>query len=154
MIEALRLFARIRVGEPAKYKVERWDWKDSHVEEIVASASLIMIGQAAVRAAVEPYPRRTRLTFCQGARVSPEIALVMAIRGSVAKPHQPSPEAGRPRWALKPTGGPPAAKCVAALPRYPLDAWWPLADARDSDTIKEMGGERLGRWWRRHTAEV
>ena len=29
--------------------------------------------------------------------------------------------------------------------------------ARDSDAIKEMGGERLGRWWRRrgrHTAEA
>jgi hypothetical protein len=59
----------MRVGEPAKYKVERWDWKDSHVEEIVASASLIMIGQAAFHAAVEQYPR-TRLTLRQGARVT------------------------------------------------------------------------------------
>ena len=40
-------------GEPAKYKVERWDGKDSHVEEIVASASLVMIGQAAFYAAIE-----------------------------------------------------------------------------------------------------
>jgi hypothetical protein len=52
VIEALRLYARMRAGEPAKYKVERWDGKDSHVEEIVASASLMMIGHAAV----EQYP--------------------------------------------------------------------------------------------------
>jgi hypothetical protein len=66
IIEALRLYARMHVGEPASYKVERWDWKDSHVEEIVASASLIMIGHAAFHAAVEQYPR-TRLTLRQGA---------------------------------------------------------------------------------------
>jgi len=47
----------MHVGEPANYKVERWDWKDSHVEEIVASAGLIMIGHAAFHAAVEQYPR-------------------------------------------------------------------------------------------------
>jgi hypothetical protein len=52
--------ARMQVGEPANYKVERWDWKD--VEEIVSSASLIMIGQAAFHAAVEQYPG-TRLTL-------------------------------------------------------------------------------------------
>jgi hypothetical protein len=69
VIEALRLFARMHVGEPAKYKVEKWDWKDSHVEEIVASASLIMIGRAAFHAAVEQYPR-TRLTLRAMARVS------------------------------------------------------------------------------------
>jgi hypothetical protein len=51
LIDALRLFARMHVGEPAAYKVERWDWKDSHVEEIVASASLILIAQAAFHAA-------------------------------------------------------------------------------------------------------
>ena len=68
VIEGLRLYARMNVGEPASYKVERWDWKDEHVEEIVASASLIMIGQAAFRAAVEQYPR-SRLTLRQGARV-------------------------------------------------------------------------------------
>ena len=56
IIEALRLYARAHVGEPASYKVERWDWTDSHVEEIVASSSLIMIGQAAFHAAVEQSP--------------------------------------------------------------------------------------------------
>jgi hypothetical protein len=66
VIEALRLFARMHVGEPAKYKVEKWDWKDLHVEEIVASASLIMIGRAAFHATVEQYPR-TRLTLRHGA---------------------------------------------------------------------------------------
>jgi hypothetical protein len=68
VIEALRLYARMQVGEPAKYKVERWGWKDSHVEEIVASASLIMIGHAAFHAAVEQYLGAS-LTLRQGARV-------------------------------------------------------------------------------------
>jgi hypothetical protein len=74
VIEALRLYARMHAGEPAKYKVERWDGKDSHVEEIVASANLVMIGHAAFHEAVKQYPR-TRLTLRQGARVilkSPE----------------------------------------------------------------------------------
>ena len=74
VIEALRLYARAHVGEPASYKVERWDWKDAHVEEIVASASLIMIRHAAFHAAIEQYPG-ARLTLSQGARVilkSPE----------------------------------------------------------------------------------
>src|SRR5580704_10708713 len=74
VIEALRLYARMHAGEPAKYKVERWDGKDSRVEEIVASASLIMVGRAAFHAAVEQYPR-SWLTLRQGARVilkSPE----------------------------------------------------------------------------------
>jgi hypothetical protein len=68
LIEALRLFARTHDGESAKYKVEKWDWKDAHVEEIVASASLIMIGRAAFHAAVEQYPQN-RLTLRQGTRV-------------------------------------------------------------------------------------
>ena len=68
VIEALRLYARMHAGEPAKYKVERWDGKDSNVEEIVASASLVMIGHAAFHTAVEQYPG-TRLTLRQGARV-------------------------------------------------------------------------------------
>ena len=53
----------MQVGEPANYKVERWDWKDLHVEEIVSSASLIMIGQAAFHAAVGQYPDIARLTL-------------------------------------------------------------------------------------------
>jgi hypothetical protein len=58
----------VQVPEGESYKVERWDWKDAHVEEIVASASLIMIGRAAFDAAVEQYPG-VRLTLRQGARV-------------------------------------------------------------------------------------
>jgi hypothetical protein len=42
----------MHAGEPAKYKIERWDWKGAHLEDIVASASLIMIGRAAFYAAV------------------------------------------------------------------------------------------------------
>src|SRR5580704_13616943 len=47
IIEALRVYARMHAGEPAKYKVERWDSQDAHVEEIVATASLILVGHAA-----------------------------------------------------------------------------------------------------------
>jgi hypothetical protein len=68
IIEALRVYARMHAGEPAKYKVERWDSHDAHVEEIVATASLIVIGHAAFHAAIEQYPR-SRLTLRQGARV-------------------------------------------------------------------------------------
>jgi hypothetical protein len=53
IIEALRLYARAHVGEPASYKVERWAWNDDHVEEIVASASLVMPGRAAFHPAVD-----------------------------------------------------------------------------------------------------
>jgi hypothetical protein len=34
VIEALRLYVRMHAGEPAKYKMERWDSNDAHVEEI------------------------------------------------------------------------------------------------------------------------
>ena len=68
VIEALRLCARMKTGEPAKYKVEKWDLQGAHVEEIVATASLAMIGHAAFHAAVEQYPN-TSLTLRQGARV-------------------------------------------------------------------------------------
>jgi hypothetical protein len=50
--------------------------RNAHVEEIVASASLIMIGHAAFHAAVEQYPR-SRLTLRQGARGDPETARVI-----------------------------------------------------------------------------
>ncbi len=59
---------RAPVGEPASYKVERWDWRGDRVEETVATATLVMIGHAAFHAAVEQYPR-ARLTLRQGARV-------------------------------------------------------------------------------------
>jgi hypothetical protein len=68
VIEALRLYAGRQVGGPANYKVERWDLQGAHVEEIVASASLIMIGHAAFHAAVEQYPGAS-LTLRQGTRV-------------------------------------------------------------------------------------
>jgi hypothetical protein len=68
VIEALRHYAQTRAGEPANYKVERWDGQGAHVEEIVASASLIMIGHAAFHAAVEQYPAAS-LTLRQGTRV-------------------------------------------------------------------------------------
>jgi hypothetical protein len=74
IIEALRLYARAPVGEPASYKVERWDWRGDRVQETVATATLVMIGHAAFHAAVEQYPGAS-LTLRQGARVilkSPE----------------------------------------------------------------------------------
>ena len=68
VIEALRLYAQMKTGEPANYKVERWDLQGAHVEEIVATATLVMIGHAAFHAAVEQYPGAS-LTLRQGARV-------------------------------------------------------------------------------------
>jgi hypothetical protein len=68
VIEALRLHARMHVGEPASYKVERWNFHEQHVEEIVASADLIVIGRAAFEAAREQFPG-ARLTLRQGIRV-------------------------------------------------------------------------------------
>jgi hypothetical protein len=68
VIDALRLYARMKTGQPAKYKVEKWDLQGAHVEEIVATASLVMIGHSAFHAAVEQYPR-ARVTLRQGARV-------------------------------------------------------------------------------------
>jgi hypothetical protein len=68
VIEALRLSARMHAGEPAAYKVEKWDWRDQHVEEIVASTSLIVVARAAFDAAVQQYPN-ARLTLRQGIRV-------------------------------------------------------------------------------------
>ena len=44
VIEALRLYARVQTAAPAKYEVEKWDRQDAHVDEIVATASLVMIG--------------------------------------------------------------------------------------------------------------
>ena len=63
VIEALRHYARRHLGEPANYKVEKWDLQD-----IVASANPVMVGHAAFHAAVEQYPG-TCLTLRQGARV-------------------------------------------------------------------------------------
>jgi hypothetical protein len=74
IIEALRVYARLKAGEPAKYKVERWDWRGDRVEETVATTTLVLIGHAAFHAAVEQYPGAS-LTLRQGARVilkSPE----------------------------------------------------------------------------------
>jgi len=55
VIDALRHYAR-DIGASAAYKVEKWDASDQHVEEVLARASLIMIGRAAFAAAVEQYP--------------------------------------------------------------------------------------------------
>jgi hypothetical protein len=56
----------MHVPEGASHKLEKWDWKDSRAEEIVASASLTMIGRAAFAAAVEQHPG-ARLTLRHGA---------------------------------------------------------------------------------------
>ena len=37
VVEALRLYARMHAIEPANFKVEKWDWRNQHVEEIVAT---------------------------------------------------------------------------------------------------------------------
>jgi hypothetical protein len=66
--EALRFYGRMHAAKNPLFKVERWDWRGSHVEEIVVSASLIMIGKAAFGAAVEQFPRAS-ITLRQGARI-------------------------------------------------------------------------------------
>jgi hypothetical protein len=55
VIDALKRYARMQVPEGASYKVERWNWKDEHVEEIVASASS---GHMLVVLAYEYWPDR------------------------------------------------------------------------------------------------
>ena len=50
MVEALRLYARMHAIEPANFRVEKWDWRNQHVEEVVASTSLLMVGRAAFEA--------------------------------------------------------------------------------------------------------
>ena len=71
VIEALRFYARTRAPEPQLFKVERWDWQDTHVGEVVAIASLILIGKAAFRAAAEQFPGAglTLVIVRSGARV-------------------------------------------------------------------------------------
>jgi hypothetical protein len=34
MVEALRLYARMHAIEPANFRVEKWDWRNQHVEEV------------------------------------------------------------------------------------------------------------------------
>jgi hypothetical protein len=55
VIEALRLCPRMHVGEPASYKFGAMGLEGLDVEEIVASASLIMIEDAAFHPAVEHF---------------------------------------------------------------------------------------------------
>ena len=47
--------------------MERWGGQHARVEEVVATASLVMIGHAAFHAAVEQYPG-TSLTLREEAR--------------------------------------------------------------------------------------
>jgi hypothetical protein len=68
VIEALRLYARMHAVETANFKVEKWDWRNQHVEEIVASTSLLLVARAAFDAAVEQYPG-VQITLRQGIRV-------------------------------------------------------------------------------------
>ena len=68
VIEALRLYARMQAGEPATFRVEKWDWRNQHIQEIVASTSLLLVARAAFDAAVEQYPD-AQLTLRQGIRV-------------------------------------------------------------------------------------
>jgi hypothetical protein len=56
VIEALRLFTRMHVSEPANYKIEKWVFREQHVEEIAASTSRLLVGRAAFSAAAEQYP--------------------------------------------------------------------------------------------------
>ena len=73
IVEALRLYARMHAVEPANFKVEKWDWRNQHVEEIVATTSLLLVARAAFDAAREQYPN-ARLTLRQGIRVIDQVA--------------------------------------------------------------------------------
>ena len=55
IVEALRLYARMHAIEPANFKVEKWDWRNQHVEEIVATTSLLLVARAAFDVAREQY---------------------------------------------------------------------------------------------------
>jgi hypothetical protein len=68
VVEALRLYARMHAIEPANFKVEKWDWRNQHVEEIVATTSLLLVARAAFDAARGQYPG-AQLTLRQGIRV-------------------------------------------------------------------------------------
>jgi hypothetical protein len=68
VIAALRHYADLALGTPSAYHVERWDRLGQHVEEVVATTGLILVGKAAFRPAVEQYPG-TRITLRQGIRV-------------------------------------------------------------------------------------
>ena len=69
VIDALRLYARMKTGEPRSHKVEKWDFQGAHVEEIVATATSVMVGHAAFHAAVEQHPGAS-LTLRQEARLT------------------------------------------------------------------------------------
>ena len=71
-VETLRLYARKNAIEPANFKVEKWDWRNQHVEEIVATTSLLLVARAAFQAAREQYPG-AQLTLRQGIRVIEQV---------------------------------------------------------------------------------
>jgi hypothetical protein len=71
VITALHYFAAAQAPEPASFKIEQWDWKGLHVEQVVASASLIVIARTAFATAREQLPG-ARLTLRQGIRVIDE----------------------------------------------------------------------------------
>ena len=56
------------LGNNAAYRVEKWDSRAQHVEEVLAPASLILVGKAAFPTAMEQYPG-VRLTLRHGIRV-------------------------------------------------------------------------------------
>jgi hypothetical protein len=72
IVEALRLFARMQAIEPANFTVEKWDWRNQHVEEIVATTSLLLVARAAFEAAREQYPG-AQLTLRQRIRVIQQV---------------------------------------------------------------------------------
>ena len=45
VIAALRHYADLALGTPSAYHVERWDRLGQHVEEVVATTSLILVGR-------------------------------------------------------------------------------------------------------------
>ena len=74
MVEALRLYARMHAIEPANFRVEKWDWRNQHVEEVVASTSLLIVGRAAFEAAREQYSG-SQLTLARDDAAEPLLCL-------------------------------------------------------------------------------
>jgi hypothetical protein len=74
VIAALRQMASAMMKCDGLFKVERWDARGLHVQEVLASASNVLIARGAFAAAIEMHPR-AHLTLRQGIRIiskSPE----------------------------------------------------------------------------------
>jgi hypothetical protein len=68
VIAALRQMASAMLKCDGVFRVERWDERGLHVEEVLATASNVLIAGGAFEAAVDMHPK-AHLTLRQGIRV-------------------------------------------------------------------------------------